>query len=237
MLPVYIICHADCEPSSYLCEFFARNNILYEKINALEDDTSSFDFTNTSGLIFMGGPYSVNDDLPWLSHEIQFIRRAIEMNIPMMGVCFGAQLLTKVLGAKVEKAEYMETGWHQITVDKSRLSHLPTLELDSSIEVFEWHEDVFSTPKNAIPIFAGENHENQGYVMGNILVMQFHLEMTEHMVMEWLERYEGCMPKPSKFVQNHEQISKNLQPRLEDLHIQADIIYSWWLKFSHIIDL
>ena len=234
MLPVYIVCHAECEPSSYLCEFFARNHIVYEKINALESDLSDFDVTKVAGFVFMGGPCSVNDDHPWLAVEIDMIHRAMSHDIPMMGVCFGAQLLSKVLGAQIDTADYMETGWHQIEVDTSKLAHLPPLPLENSIEVFEWHEDVFTTPEQAIAIFSGENHENQGYLLGNILVMQFHLEMTEHMVHDWLERYQSCMPGPSKSVQSAEQIREHLDERLNNLHIQADIIYGWWLKICHI---
>ena len=230
MLPIYIVCHADCRPSAYLCSYFDKNNILYKKINAIKNDINSLDLTAVAGLVFMGGPYSVYDNLPWLKDEFQLIQRAIDADIAIMGVCFGSQLVTKALGARVYKAEQMELGWHMIEADTSKLDHLPPLKLEKNFEVFEWHEDVFSIPDGAIPIFSGTHHENQGYLSGNILVMQFHLEMTEHMVKQWLQCYKDCLPEPSPSVQSPQQLTERLSEHLNNLHKNADIIYDWWLK-------
>jgi len=231
MLPIYIICHANCEPPGYLCTYFDKRNIPYEKFNIIKNKISEIDLNATSGLAFMGGPYSVNDNLPWLDDEIKLIQTIIEKGLPLMGVCFGAQLISKILGAKINTASNMETGWHQITVDTSSLTTEAPLILDDSFEAFEWHEDTFTIPDGASPIFLGHNLQNQGYIFGKILIMQFHLEMTEHMVNEWLGRYNDCLPEPSKHVQHPEQITENLNERLENLHRVADKIYDWWLKF------
>lgn len=231
MLPISIICHANCEPPGYLCTFFDKRNISYIKTNAIDNVISEIDLDMISGLVFMGGPYSVNDHHPWLKVEMKFIQRAIEYDIPIMGVCFGAQLISRALGAEVRKASNMEAGWHRIVSDKSRLAVEHRLNLEESFEVFEWHEDTFSIPAGAIPIFMGSGGiENQGYSYGNILTMQFHLEMTEHMVYDWLERYKKCMPDPSDTVQSAEQITEQLDERLVNLHTVADKIYDWWLS-------
>lgn len=232
MLPIYIVCHADCTPQGYLCSYFDKNNILYKKINAIRDDLQLLDLTAVAGLVFMGGPYSVYEDHPWLEDELQLIQKAIKNNILIMGVCFGAQLVSKVLGANICKLDHMELGWSMVDTDTSKLDHLHNLNLKKTFEVFEWHEDVFSIPEKAIPIFSGSNHEHQGYLLGNILVMQFHLEMTEHMVNEWLQRYQNCLPEPSTSVQTPQQVRENLDVRLENLHAHADIIYDWWLKLK-----
>ena len=231
MLPISIICHANCEPPGYLCTFFDKRDISYNKTNAIDNVISEIDLDMISGLVFMGGPYSVNDHHPWLKVEMKFIQRAIEYDIPIMGVCFGAQLISQALGAEVKKASNMEAGWHRIVSDTSSLAVEHRLNLEDSFEVFEWHEDTFSIPAGAIPIFMGSGGiENQGYSYGNILTMQFHLEMTEHMVYDWLERYKDCMPNPSDTVQSAEQITERLDERLVNLHTVADKIYDWWLS-------
>lgn len=231
MLPIYIICHANCEPPGYLCTYFDKRNISYIKTNIIENETSEPDLDTLSGLVFMGGPYGVNDNHPWLDKEIALIRKAVDKNIPLMGVCFGAQLISKALGAEVRAASHMEAGWHRIVADRSRLASVKTLSLNDSFEAFEWHEDTFTIPEGAIPIFMGSGGiENQGYLYGKILTMQFHLEMTEHMVYDWLERYKDCMPDPSDTVQSPEQITEVLDERLDNLHIVADKIYDWWLS-------
>lgn len=230
MLPICIVCHADCAPSGYVCTYFDKHKIQYIKINAIKDDLKSLDLTALGGLVFMGGPYSVYDELPWLEDEFQLIQEAINKDISIMGVCFGAQLVSKILGAEVYKADQMETGWHMIKTDVSKLDHLHPLNLQKNFEVFEWHEDVFTIPDGATPIFSGINHENQGYLLGKIFVMQFHMEMTEHMVNDWLGKYQRCMPEISQSVQSSQQMTERLTERLENLHKNADIIYDWWLK-------
>lgn len=234
MLPIYIICHAALEPAAYLCNYLDKKNILYKKISGINDEVAALDLTAVAGLVFMGGPFSVNDDLPWVNDEIKLIQRAIDKDVPMMGVCFGAQLISKALGAEVNRAKHMEAGWHNITVDSSQLVDISGLNLDETFEVFEWHEDTFSTPEGTIPLFSGRNLENQGYLYGKVLAMQFHLEMTEHMVHDWLERYCNCMPRTSQSVQSAEQITEHLTERLENLHAVADKIYDWWLSMVRL---
>lgn len=229
MLPITIVCHADCEQSAYLCHYFDKKNISYKKINGIRDDITTLDLAAISGLIVMGGHHSVNDGHIWIADEIKLIQGAVEKDIPLMGVCFGAQLISKALGAEVNKAKHMEAGWHQIKADTSKLADSHGLNLDECFEVFEWHEDTFSIPDGAIPIFSGRNIESQGYLFNRVLAMQFHLEMTEHMVHEWLRRYCDCMPVASQYVQSPEQITERLDERLDNLHAIADKIYDWWL--------
>lgn len=230
ILPIYIVCHADSEPANYLCTYLDKKNILYKKINGISDEVAALDLAAVAGLVFMGGRYSVNDELSWIADEIKLIQRAIQKDIPLMGICFGAQLISKALGAEVSTAEHMETGWHKIEADTSKLADIHTLDLNDTFEVFEWHEDTFSIPDDAIPIFSGRNFENQGYLYGKVLSMQFHLEMTEHMVHEWLGRYNDCIPEPSQYVQSPEQITERLNERLDNLHAVAVKIYDWWLS-------
>ena len=232
MFPIIIICHANCEPPGYLCTYFDKKSILYKKVNITDADIASLDLDAVAGLVFMGGPHSVNDEHPWLADEISIIQEAVAKDIPLMGVCFGAQLISKALGAEVSTAEHMETGWHRIVADTSKLASNQRLNLKESFEAFEWHEDTFSIPDGAIPIFKGSGIENQGYLYAKALAMQFHLEMTEHMVKEWLQRYSECLPKPSHSIQSPEQITEQLSERLDKLHAVADKIYAWWLQMS-----
>lgn len=230
LLPIAIICHASCEPPGYLCVYFDKRNIPYRKINIHEQPLLECDLDSFSALIFMGGPYSVNDHHDWIKHELNLIRHAIQKDIPMMGVCFGAQMISKALGAEVKPAAKMEAGWHRITADTSNLKTTHGLDLEESFEVFEWHEDTFSIPQGATPIFKGKSTKNQGYIYGKILAMQFHLEVTEQMVAEWLDRYKECLPKRLGSIQSYQEIKEHLDERMEHLHTLADQIYDWWLE-------
>ncbi len=230
MLPLHIICHADCDPPGYLCIYLDKKEISYRKTNITKNELSEIDLDAISGLVLMGGPYSVNDNQPWLDDEIRFIRKAIDKDIPIMGVCFGAQLISKALGSEVSTAATMETGWHRIVADTSKLASDKTLDLPASFDAFEWHEDTFAIPDEAIPIFKGSVIEHQGYLYGKVFAMQFHLEMTWHMVHDWLKRYKDCLPAPSDSVQSRAQIIECLDERLDNLHAVADEVYDWWMK-------
>ena len=230
MLPIIIVCHAEHEPAGYLCRYLDNKNVSYKIINGINYDMADLDLTAVAGLVFIGGRYSVNDEHAWIADEIKLIQRAIEKDMPVMGVCFGAQLISKALGAEVSTAENMEIGWHKIKLDASRPAEANLLNLDDVFDVFEWHEDVFSLPDGAMQLFSGHNFENQGYLCGKVLAMQFHLEMTADMVHDWLGRYCDCLPGASQYVQNPEKITEHLNERLDNLHAVADKIYGWWLN-------
>ena len=230
MFPIYIVCHADHEPAGYLCRYLDKKNVSYKIINGISYDLAGLDLAAVAGLVFMGGRYSVNEELVWIADEVNLIQKALAKEIPLMGICFGAQLISKALGAEVHTAESMETGWHRIEADTSKLAEASFFNMDDAFDVFEWHEDVFSIPDGATRIFSGRNFENQGYLYGNVLAMQFHLEMTEQMVHKWLQRYQFCIPESSQYIQRPEQITENLYERLKDLHLTADNIYGGWLS-------
>jgi len=230
MLPILIACHARCEPPGYLCTYLDSRKLAYKKIHVDEHTLSEIKLKDLSGLILMGGPHSVNDGHPWIAQELQLIQQVMADDIPLMGVCFGAQMISKALGGQVSEAQGMETGWHPILVDRNRLSGGLADKLPDSFEVFQWHEDTFTNPPDAIPIFSGSNIENQGYVLDKVLTMQFHLEMTEYMVQEWLARYNDCLPMHIMSVQSPLQMTERLHERLENLHAIADKIYDWWVE-------
>lgn len=234
MFPVHIICNSKCDHSSYLCTFLEKRNILFEKTYLIDKPETRPDLDKVAGLVFMGSPHSVNDRYPWIIEEIQLIQEAVEKSIPVMAVCFGAQLASLALGGQVSAAPQMEIGWHQITVNPDIKLNDHALNLPEKFEVFQWHGETFSIPEQAIPLFHGQHIKNQGFVYGNLLAMQFHLEMTDTMIIEWLDRYHGCLPDTSLCVQHPTQITHHMIERLIQLNKIADQVYASWLKMIKI---
>jgi GMP synthase-like glutamine amidotransferase len=129
-------------------------------------------------LIAMGGPMSVNDelDLPWLRAEKQAVRDAIAMEVPVLGVCLGAQLIASALGARVYPNPVKEIGWFPVQGVNERKS---AFSFPSESTVFHWHGETFDLPPGAIQLARTVACEQQAFqYKQHVLGLQFHLEMT-----------------------------------------------------------
>ena len=143
------------------------------------EDQSLPSIHDIDALIVMGGPMGVNDenDYPWLTLEKEFIESVIRRDIPVIGVCLGAQLIANVLGAQVTKNAQKEIGWFPLrksnTYPDDRLDKLP-----DQFNALHWHSDTFDIPNGALNFLTSEACANQGFTYGNAtLALQFHLEM------------------------------------------------------------
>lgn len=229
MKPLRIFRHVLCEPPAYLGTFLQRRGIPFETVCLDEGLDVPDRLDGVAGLVFMGGPGSVNDPTDWIAQELQLIRRAEAAAMPVLGVCFGAQLISKALGGSVYPGENMEIGWHAVDAVNSRLAS-PWLDgLSTHFDVFQWHAHTFTLPPGAVPLWKSTCFEQQGFVKGPVLAMQFHLEVTAESVLDLTRRYASDLEELSECVQNVDQLSENLALRTSRLHRIADQIYERWL--------
>lgn len=230
MKPIRIYRHIACEPPGYLGQFLDARQVPWEMACIDEGASVPVRVDDVSGLVFMGAAVGVNDPLPWVEDELEAIRRAYAAGVPMMGVCFGGQLISKALGGKVTRGEGMEIGWYPIfrITQAGQADWLDGLPIE--FEAFHWHADTFSMPPGSTPLLMSECYQNQGFVLGDHLGMQFHLEMTEEMVRAWIDRYGGDLKLDSCCIQSASEMSIDLAGRIERLHQISDIIYGQWLK-------
>jgi len=116
MKPVVIFRHARCEGAGYLGTFLDAQAIPWREVRVDLDEVLSQPLSNYSGLVFMGGPMSANDDLPWMIASMQLIREAVSLDIPVLGHCLGGQLMSRALGAAVTQNAEKELGWGEVTL-------------------------------------------------------------------------------------------------------------------------
>ncbi len=248
MKPLRIFHHKVCEPPAYLCTYLEQCGLDFEVICIHENQKVPNSLTDISGLIFMGGQGSVNDNKVWIKQELEIIKQADLKNIPMLGVCFGAQLISKALGGVVYTGEEMEIGWHHIkivSVDETEqtsetLNNIETKQrwlenLPRDFEVFQWHAHTFSVPPGATALWTSQCFQQQGYVKGRVLGMQFHLEATTDSILELSQHYADDLSRPSKCVQSAVQITDKLVARTEQLHQIADQVYGRWLRLTGLL--
>lgn len=136
-------------------------------------------------LIVLGGPMGANDDnrYPWLTQEKRLIEAAIRAKKKVLGICLGAQLVARVLGADVRQNDYKEIGWFPLVFTDEALGSSPFKGFPQSLKVMHWHGDTFDLPSGCIHIASSQACLNQGFMSpdGNILGLQFHMEWDREM--------------------------------------------------------
>jgi len=231
MKPVLIIRHAKIEGPGFLGEFLSKHDIPFVLIKIDEGDEVPEKAILFSGIAMMGGPMSVNDDLPWIAKEISLIRDAAKLDIPLIGHCLGGQMMSKAFGAKVSANPVKEIGWGDVFVSdnleaKKWFGNYP------SFLGFHWHGETFDLPIGATHLLTSQYCMNQAWSMGKHLAMQCHVEMTEEMVISWCDHGEDELKASasSPAVAQAKQIKKsssNLIPTLNEVAYQ---VYSQWIK-------
>lgn len=229
MKPLFIFRHIACDKAGFLCHYLLQREIPFELICISPGDRVSCDLSQTCGLIFLGAPSSVNTPEAWINDEIGLIQRAVDMHLPVMGACFGGQLIARALGAQVQTSEHIQIGWHPVDITQQGRVHLTGADLPDSFNVFEWHEEHFLLPEGAIPLFRDTYNHCQGFLQGKCFAMQFHLEMTEELITSSLSHFAHCLPPACESIQSSEQICAESESNLISMHRVAEGIYGWWL--------
>jgi GMP synthase-like glutamine amidotransferase len=231
MKPVAIFRHSPGEGPGYFATFLDAHSIPWTlvKLDAGEPvppGTESF-----SGLCFMGGPMSVNDDLPWIAQVCALIRQADEQDVPVIGHCLGGQLMSKALGGVVTKNRVKELGWGEVSRIVSRGGTAPRGWLGDleSFEAFHWHGETFSIPPGATCLLQSQWCDNQAFVLGPHLGLQCHVEMTEAMIRLWCRQWADECAQPSASVQTPEQIFERVEERIAAMRVAADRLYTYWI--------
>ncbi|SEF45404.1 type 1 glutamine amidotransferase [Nitrosomonas ureae] len=229
MKPVAIFRHLPIEGPGYFATFLDNNHIPWRliKVDAGEKLPNSID--EFSGLVFMGGSMSVNDDLPWIKSSLSLIRQAVTQDMPVLGHCLGGQLMAKALGSVVRANPVKEMGWGEVTVPNHPIAREWFGDL-ATFNSFHWHGETFSLPQDATCILSSQYCENQVFALGMHLGMQCHVEMTERLVRDWCSvAAEELASLNEASVQSMDEIEKNLPERVAALNSVADRLYKKWI--------
>jgi len=141
------------------------------------------------GLVILGGPMNVDqvDAYPHLATEMEMVRRALAMDIPTLGICLGAQLIAKALGARVTQNPVKEIGWYDVSVTRAGKKDPLFGHFGESEKVFQWHSDTFEIPKGAVHLAESPSCRSQAFRVGrHVYGLQFHMEVEERLIARWL---------------------------------------------------
>src|SRR5215210_7692631 len=163
-------------PPGLLVEWLRERGIPFE-VHPSWDGAKAPDPASYSFVASLGSPYGPNDTHePGVVEELELIGAAVEKNVPVLGLCFGGEVLSSVLGGRVERAPVPELGWREVeTDDPGVVPAGPWLE---------WHYERFGTPPRATEL-ARTPEASQAFRLGPHLGVQFHPEATVDIVAGW----------------------------------------------------
>lgn len=192
MLPLLALRHIECEGPGLITEVAAARGAEIRVADMPGEMPHWPEPADYSALILLGGPMSVYDTqrYGWLKEEVRLLRRCMDANLPILGICLGAQLLAAACGAEVYPGGKKEIGWGEVRLRPSAHRD-PVFEgLPGRLNVFHWHGDTFDLPPSSRHLAASELFPHQAFRAGDRWYgLQFHLEVTEGMPQAWANEY------------------------------------------------
>jgi GMP synthase-like glutamine amidotransferase len=234
MSEIVIFRHAVHEGPGYLADYLDRRRLPWRLVRVDRQDPIPTSLAGIAGLVFMGGPMSVNDRLPWIPPVLRLIRQAVDRNVPVLGHCLGGQLMAKALGGRVTRNRIKEIGWLPVEAIDNTEARKWINGLAPRFEVFHWHGETFSElPPGAVPILKSRDCRHQAFVLGPHLAFQCHIEMTPGLVRSWAKTGSAEIANPSATVQGERRMRVNLVARAVRLNRIADVFYDRWVEGLH----
>ena len=186
-------------------------------------------------ILIMGGPMSVRDignkKYFWLREETDFLKRAIENQISIIGVCLGAQLLAHILGGKIKrlkdqsnKKNKPEVGWSEISSIDDKSNQEITLRIKEPLRVLHWHGDRIILPPKAELLASSTRCREQLFKVGELIYgLQFHVETKDSMTSEWIKNDKKFII--SGLGKNGQEILKNQCCKFESSTLNERILF------------
>ncbi len=190
MTKVLVCQHVPYEILGTLNPLFKKEGFRIQYVNFGRFPDLKPTLDGADGLVLLGGPMHVNetDQFPHLLHEMQMIEQAIKKEIPVLGICLGAQLIAKTLGAKVQTNQEREVGWHALELTSEAKTDPLFKHFQNKQVTFQWHRDTFDMPANAVQLAQSGLCKNQAFrYQEKTYAFQFHLEVDEDLIDRWLK--------------------------------------------------
>jgi GMP synthase-like glutamine amidotransferase len=179
-LRALIVQHEQPTPPGRIRDWLAEQEAEVDVLR-IDEETRTPDPRDYDLMVSLGSEFAAyNDSIPFIQRETELIRAAANADVPILGVCFGGQLMARALGGKSFKAEHSEIGWLSVRTND------PDLVPDGPW--FNWHFDTFTLPPGA-KLIADTDVGPQAYVIGRNLGLQFHPEVTPQIMDNWVRAY------------------------------------------------
>jgi len=175
-----VVQHESPTPPGLVTEWLDERRAEVDVLR-IDVETRTVDPRDYALIVSLGSEFAAFDDaVPWLEREQELFREAGEADVPHLGICFGGQLLARVLGGESFRGTRSEIGW------------LPTRTKEPGLVSegpwFQWHFDTFTAPPGAT-VLAETDAGPQAFVVGRSMGVQFHPEVTPEIMESWVRTY------------------------------------------------
>lgn len=232
MKPIVILRFSHTEGPGFLEHYLNARRLPWKLVCLDQGEPVPSSIVEISGLALMGGPMSVNDELPWITPTLKLINDAVDAKVPVIGHCLGGQLLAKALGAGVKDNSCIEMGWGSVEVADQAVAG-KWFGGATRFDVFHWHYQTFDIPQGAIRVMQSAWCENQAFIYNHRHIgFQCHIEMTAGMVRDWCKDGADQLlaAKLTPSVQPVETILQELPARVSSLNGLASNVYARWIS-------
>ncbi|MFK8113520.1 MAG: type 1 glutamine amidotransferase [Rubripirellula sp.] len=212
-MKVLVIQHSAADRSAAVGEFLDKHGHSTQTIRIDKQDPIP-NTVDADVLMMFGGACSLTGEEPpsWVAREQELIRRYVDRQRRVLGICLGSQMLAAALGAGVRRNHEPEVGWHTVRQvnPTATASGLP-----DSMTVLQWHQDTFDLPSGATHLFESDACQNQAFCIDDrIFGFQFHLEANLKTCQVFLA--VSSMPqREGSFVQTAPEITAGIEQHLE----------------------
>jgi GMP synthase (glutamine-hydrolysing) len=216
-----IIMHVPSEGPGTLGSFLVSRNANIMTVRLYDGESLPPDPSGLDAIVSMGGPMNVYEDekYPFLAPETLFLREALGKGVPMIGICLGAQMIARAAGARITLSPKKEVGWGKVSLTEAGSEDTLFQGLPPTLEVLQWHEDMFDVPEQGTLLATSEDCPHQAFRLGKAFGVQFHVEVTREMLNEWFARSEELPGILERY--------DHLEP---DLSSQAQTLYENFLS-------
>jgi GMP synthase (glutamine-hydrolysing) len=180
--------HLAFEDLGSLANVLKQQDYKVTYVEAGLDSLAEIDPLTPDLLVILGGPIGAYDeqDYPFIVDEMRLLERRMASDLPTLGICLGAQLIARTLGAKVYPGKEKEIGWSPLELSNAGMhSALAYLAVEHT-SVLHWHGDTFDLPINSTLLASSAKYQNQAFSWGkSSLALQFHPEVTAPGLERW----------------------------------------------------
>jgi len=195
MRPIAVVQHEPSVPPGSIVEGLKEGGVEHFVVDAWRD-TEWPEASDLGGLVVMGGTMNVDelDAYPFLATSRALMSDALEKDLPVLGVCLGSQMMARVLGGDVYRAEPRNAYFSALVPDQAAESDPVIAPFRSNVEVLQFHEDTFTIPPGATALARSERSGlHQAFRYGErAYAIQFHFEVDADIVREWCGNIGGA---------------------------------------------